>query len=150
MRHASLIALLILVAGLIAGCQTSSGSLQPEMAEENVSLMTGAEIEQALKGNTLRRTGSTAGMEWQWAGHYRPDGTMSARAWWNTGERVAEGRWSIEGNRFCREWENNWGGGDQGCFRIYRQGDRLTMIKVSGSGDEEGRSYLITGNPYDV
>jgi hypothetical protein len=62
MRHASLIALLILVAGLIAGCQTSSGSLQPEMAEENVSLMTGAEIEQALKGNTLRRTGSTAGM----------------------------------------------------------------------------------------
>jgi hypothetical protein len=150
MRNALLVAPLVLAAGLMSACQSLSPSMEEEMAEENVAALTGSEIEETLRGNTLHRTGSRAGVEWQWAGHYRADGTMTGRAWWGSGEQVAEGRWSVEGDRFCREWSNSWGGGDRGCYRLYRQGDRLTMIKVSGSGDEEGRSYILSGNPYDV
>jgi hypothetical protein len=115
-----------------------------------VPALTGQEIAQAIEGNTLHRSGHTAGTDWQWAGYYRPDGTMTGRAWWNHGERTSEGRWSIEGDQFCREWDNSWGGGEAGCFRLYRQGDRLTMVKVSGSGDEEGQSFVVEGNPYGV
>ena len=150
MRQAALIAPFILAAGFLSACQAVGPSLEQEMVDANVPTLTGPEIERTLRGNTLHRHGSTAGRDWQWVGHFRPDGTMTGRAWWNQGERVGEGHWSVEGDSFCREWANSWGGGGFGCYRLYRDGDRLTMVKVSGSGDDERQSYLMPGNPYGV
>ena len=101
MPHVSFIASLALTAVILSACQaTTSPSLEAEVTTGNVPTLTGPQIEQVLRGNTLHRRGRTAGREWQWAGHFRPDGTMSGRAWWNEGQRVAQGEWSVEGDNF--------------------------------------------------
>lgn len=106
--------------------------------------LTGGEIEAVLTGNTLHRCGWRAFRRWEYTGTHRPDGTMTGTIVWSGGGESADGTWAVEGDRYCRTWSNQWGGGALGCFRVARDGGHLRFSHESGAaGNAETYTYRI-------
>lgn len=59
------------------------------------------------------------------------DGSMRGRAGYAQEDRD-EGRWWIEGDHWCRQW-NEWAYGETGCFLVAREGNRILWL------DDDGR-----------
>ncbi len=151
MRGAAVARFLMLLAGLFA---TACGSLPAPDAALSLRPLAAAEVRQTLLGHTLYRRGGDWWRTWEYAGFHRAtnsqDGTMTGRVWWPEGEEIAAGVWEVtDAGLYCRTWQNNWGDGRRGCFRVSRDGDTLVFDHVSGaSGDAARYSYrLLPGNP---
>lgn len=111
------------------------------------------DLRELLADNTLYRRGRRVAGAWHYAGLQRADGTILARIWWAGGEERASGRWEVtDRGIYCRIWDNHWGGGERGCFRVSRSGDTLVFDHVSGSrGDADRYAYqLQAGNSHGL
>lgn len=148
MRTSSVAVLIVLSAGLLAqGC----GSAPEPVAGSSLRTLTASEVRKALVDNSLYRRGSEWWRAWEYVRFHRADGTMTGRVWWSGGEEVATGAWEVgTDDLYCRTWNNHWGGGRRGCFRVSRTGVTLVPDHVSGArGDADRYTYrLLPGNPY--
>ena len=137
---------LFLSAMALSGC----ASLTTPDDDQPLQPLSSAEIRTALTENSLYRRGGRWWRRWEYTGFYRADGSVTGRVWWSGGEEIVQGHWNVTAAAlFCRTWENNWGDGKRGCFRVSRAGDRIVFDYVSGSsGGAERFSYrYLTGNP---
>lgn len=106
-----------------------------------------------LAGHTLYRRGTRLFSTWEYANLHQADGVMTAKVWWSDGEERVEGRWNITADGlYCRTWQNHWGDGKAGCFRMSWEGDFLIFDHVSGTrGDADRYVYQRQpGNPYGL
>ncbi len=143
-------AVCVFLAGLIvAGCRTT-----PTAEDESAfTPLSGSEVRETLGGNSLYREGGDLLRSWEYVGLLREDGTLSARVWWSGGEEFADGVWEVtEDDLYCRTWNNNWGDGERGCFRVSKAEQTLAFDHVSGSrGDADRYTYrFLPGNPYGL
>jgi len=139
---------------LLAACQsTSAGNGEPELTP-----LAGPALHEVLTTNTLARSGGTLWQAWEYAGLHRGDGSMTGgdmtgRVAWSGEEQVGHGTWELTPDGlYCRTWENEWGGGKRGCFRVAGAPQTIVFDYVSGSrGDAERYIYrLVPGNPYGL
>lgn len=104
-----------------------------------------------IVGNTMHRSGTNLGVGWDWAGHYRPDGTMLGRAWWGFGDIDAHGNWRIEGADGCQFWENvDWSEGGWNCYRVYPAGGALFWDHRRGPHVEDWLFDVRPGNAFGL
>lgn len=104
------------------------------------------EVRALLTGNSVY----AASAEVKFAALHAADGRLRGKAWAGDGTATGAGSWKIEADgRYCRKWDNGWAGGEWGCFRLYRQGNAVTMEKVSGAG-ANGSMTLVPGNAYGL
>lgn len=136
----------LLAAILLAACQSPSAPAPGAPLKE----LTPAELRGTLLGHSLARSGGPFWRHWDYAARHRDDGTMTGRVSWSGGDEVATGVWELSADGlYCRAWDNQWGAGQRGCFRVSRGGEILIFDHVSGSaGDAERYVYrLLPGNP---
>jgi len=91
--------------------------------EKDSSFLRGAELERTMRGSTwIYKTvyGEPTTFE------LRPDGSMTGRAG-HANEEQDEGRWWVEGDLWCRQW-NEWAYGETGRYFISRQGQHLKIF----------------------
>ena len=139
----------LLAAVTLASCGTSSKS-DPDASAIPLGP---AEIRGALVANTLYREGGDWWQSWEYAGFHRDDGTMIGRAWWPGGAETAVGTWEIsQDGLYCRTWNNHWGDGAYGCFRVERSGDTLIFAQTENApGNTETYRYQHKpGNPFGL
>jgi GntR family transcriptional regulator/MocR family aminotransferase len=87
-----------------------------------------------LKGEKLERT--ISGSNWIYKTTYgdpatfelHPDGTMTGRAG-HANEDQDKGRWWIEGDFWCRQWDN-WAYGEKSRYYLTLQGQRLKIFNT--------------------
>lgn len=104
------------------------------------------EVRQALAGNSVYVGGQGS----EFAAVHNSDGSMNGRIWGGGAEQSGDGAWKVEDNgQYCRKWNNTWSQGQWGCFQVYREGDKLQLEQVSGSG-ANGSMELKEGNPHDL
>jgi len=137
--------LVVATSVLVFGCTSTS----ERMAEKGIEPMTAAEIRETISGNSLYLKGPY----YEYAGYFKPDGTLIDRVWWNGGEETSTGIWEIKDEGLiCRNWENDWGGGGYGCSHWYRDGENIVFDAVSGSKGKisTGTMTPSTGNAYEL
>lgn len=104
------------------------------------------EVRVLLAGNSVYASSA----EVRFAALHEPGGGLRGKAWSEGTEDAGRGEWRIEADgRYCRKWDNGWAGGEWGCFRLFRNGNALTMQNVSGAG-ADGQMVLVPGNAYDL
>ncbi len=103
----------------------------PPLAADDTRILSGEEIRSQIIGNTVDGLMGTAFTEF-----YSPDGAIKGLS----GEGRYEGRWSIEKDMLCFEYNEPFG-----CRRIGLSGDTVSYITESGEAD--GSGTLLKGNP---
>jgi hypothetical protein len=103
-------------------------------------------IRTTVLNNTLHRCGWRAFRRWEYTNAHQPDGTMTGTIRWSKGSEVTRGTWDISDEGLhCRQWDNQWGDGEIGCFRVRRNGQSLVFTHVSGSsGEAEQYTYQLS------
>ena len=103
----------------LAGCQSTP---EPQTTEaSSPQRLSAAEIEEALIGNTLVRSGGGWLSSWKYNGLHSADGRILGRVTTAGGEERVAGSWEVTGDDlYCRTWSNHWGGGKRGCFSVMR------------------------------
>ncbi len=97
------------------------------------SHMSGAELRKAVSGKTVYL--STSGIVVPIS--YRSNGTMQGKlqalaAAFAGGNKPADaGRWWIFKHQLCQRW-NNWLGKKSYCYKLTRQGDKVTWVRSDG------------------
>ena len=107
------------------------------------------ELRETLVSHSLSRSGGPWWRRWNYAGLHRGDGSMTGRVSWLGGEEVARGVWDVTvDGLYCRTWDNEWGAGQRGCFRVWRDGGTLVLDHVSGTRGDANRYvyHLQPGN----
>ena len=86
--------------------------------------LTGAEIRDALSGNTV--SGIQDGVAWKQ--YFDPSGQTT----YVSGGRASPGRWSVRGDRYCSQWppSERWD-----CYTMTGDGDRMTFVPDGGGTD---------------
>ena len=108
--------------------------------------LTAEEVRALLMGNSLFADGSAL----KFAALHRADGTLKGKAWGSDDPRTGTGTWKVEPDgAYCRKWDNEWAGGEWGCFRVFRQGNALIMEHISGAG-ANGQMTLVQGNAHEL
>lgn len=108
--------------------------------------LTSAEIERALIGNSIYAGAGEA----EFAALHRPGGALAGRTWTSEGSENGQGSWKVaQDGTYCRKWDNSWGDGRWGCFKIFRKGSELVMERVAGTGSE-GTMLVMPGNAYGL
>jgi GntR family transcriptional regulator/MocR family aminotransferase len=96
---------------------------EPDLLDEDdPGLLQGDELQRAMRGSTwIYKTvyGDPATFE------LHADGTMSGRSG-HANEEQDEGRWWVEGDLWCRQW-NEWAYGEQGRYYIALKGQQLKI-----------------------
>lgn len=137
--------ILAAVSAILAGCASTS----ERMAEKGIEPMSADELKATFPGNTAYQKGDG----WEWAGYYTTDGTIIGKSWWNGGEKRATATYEItDDGHICRDWDNEWGGGEYGCTLFYRDGDNIVYDVVSGSKGKypTGTITVSEGNSYGL
>lgn len=119
--------------------ELSSGGAEL-LEEDDPNLLKGQELESAMKGSTwIYRTvyGDPATFE------LRPDGTMGGRSG-HANEEQDEGRWWVEGDLWCRQW-NAWAYGEQGRYYITLQGQQLRIYNTERRMVDSAIIHLYQG-----
>lgn len=131
----------ILLFSIIA-CAAAATVAQADLTASKDQIVT------AYDGNTLYQETSW----YEFAGYYNADGTAHGRGWSWLGEETSTGRWQVKDDGlFCMTWDrDNWGGGAENCYRVEIQGDKTTIIHVSGDGGEDRSFTIKKGNPYQL
>jgi hypothetical protein len=91
--------------------------------------LNGAQIQQAVAGNTVQGTMEGTGA---YAEFYQPDGTIKGEGY--------TGVWTIEGDAMCFQY----GSDPKICFDVAKDGDAIQWMK---DGKVEGTGTLAPGNP---
>ena len=95
-----------------------------------VDKLSGAQIRQAVVGNTVQGTMEGSG---DYAEFYGQDGTIKAQTY--------SGAWTIEGDEMCFQY----GSDPRQCWEVAREGDTLQWIK---DGKVEGTGTVAAGNTH--
>ena len=104
------------------------------------------ELAGALSGNSVYADGSGQ----KFAALHEAGGALKGKAWSGSDTQTGAGSWKINADgTYCRKWDNGWAGSEWGCFKVYRQGNALTMERVSGAG-ANGQMTLVPGNAYGL
>ncbi len=111
---------------------------QKPVVGEGFKRMSGPEISSALVGNSL--DGTDSGGDYV---IYYPDATNMRITYQGKTDR---GIWRIDGNRYCRTWQNV-GKGKERCVQMYRYRDQINWVRRDKITD---RSVLIPGNPANL
>ena len=104
--------------------ELSSGEAE-FLDEEDPGFLKGEELERTMRGSTwIYKTvyGDPTTFE------LHPDGSMTGRAG-HADEDQDEGRWWIEGDLWCRQW-NEWAYGEKSRYYISRQGQHLKIYNT--------------------
>ena len=97
------------------------------------SHMTGAELRKAVSGKTVYLSASGIVVPIS----YRSNGTMQGKlqalaAAFAGGNKPADaGRWWISKHQLCQRW-NNWLGKKSYCYKLTKQGDKVTWVRNDG------------------
>ena len=117
------------------------GSGKTEMLDdEEPALLHGEDLERAMRGSTwIYKTvyGDPATFE------LRADGSMNGRAG-HADEEQDEGRWWIEGDLWCRQW-NEWAYGEESRYFICRQGQHLKIFNTEKRLVDSAIIHLFQG-----
>lgn len=95
------------------------------LGDDDPAFLRGGNLASTLRGSTwLYKTvyGDPATFE------LRVDGTMAGRSGY-ANEEQDEGRWWIEGDLWCRQWDN-WAYGETGRYYIGRKGQHLKIYNI--------------------
>jgi len=149
---------------LLTACQSGKDD-EADLPPEPIA---GAALQAVLTSNTLSSSGGTLWQSWNFVSLHRGGGSLSGgspssgspsggsmvgRITWSGTEELGQGTWELtpEG-LYCRSWENDWGGGGRGCFRVSRTPHTLVFEYVSGTRGEATRYVylLLPGNPYGL
>ncbi|MEM7671342.1 MAG: hypothetical protein AAF317_19830, partial [Pseudomonadota bacterium] len=107
---------------------------------------TAAETTELMTDSTFRIDGDG----WIWHGFFADDGTMRGKTVWDDGDKSGAGTWEVSADgMFCRDWDNDWGGGEYGCAALYREDDKITYVHRSGSAgsNPDGEMTMVgSGN----
>jgi hypothetical protein len=125
---------------LLAACEGDDKdeiSQAAEPAASELRTLSGEEIRRVLTGNTLVGYDG-AGPYWM---YYPSGGTIWGQA--SNGD-VDVGRWSVEGNLYCRAWRR-WRGQAERCWNFATDGFNR-LIWMEPSGNPSGESTLQAGN----
>ena len=144
-RYRLPLVLTLCAAGVIAGCASESRPAPQTLY--------GQAVTETLVGNSLYRTGGGWFSSWEYTGYHRDDGTMTGKVWWSDNEEIADGTWEIAPDgHYCRTWNNDWGDGKRGCFRVSRAGDTMVFEHMTGASGGADRYvyHLQPGNPQDL
>lgn len=101
---------------------------QPTFADE--TLASGAEIRQAISGNTLRGTLEGSG---PFEEFYAEGGAIHGPDY--------SGEWSVQGNKLCLDYDGN----PASCWGLRLKGADVTW--VGPAGGDEGSAHITHGNP---
>ena len=143
--HTRIMILLAVAVSSLWGCASTA----ERMAKKGIEPLTADELRTTLPGNSVYERGDT----WEYTGYLRSDGTLFGRSWWDGGEETATGKWEItDEGLYCRDWDNDWGGGGYGCLRMYRDGDKIVYDWASGSKGKNptGTMLPVKGNAFDL
>ena len=149
----------LLLAITLAGCtrdDEAEDAPPPAPKEPATEVpLAAAQIRQTLVGNSLYRKEVEIVQDLHIASFYRHNGTMRGRAWRKVADaEVAEGTWEVtDADLYCRTWQNHWGGGERGCFRVIRFGEEIIFVAndVATEGEPERYIYrVLIGNAYGL
>jgi GntR family transcriptional regulator/MocR family aminotransferase len=104
--------------------ELSSGEAE-FLNEDDPGFLQGDKLERTMRGSTwIYKTvyGDPTTIE------LHPDGTMTGRAG-HANEEQDEGRWWVEGDLWCRQW-NDWAYGEESRYFISRQGQHLKIYNT--------------------
>lgn len=101
-------------------------------AEVQGRVLTGAEIEAEIIGNTVSGTTQDG---YRYAEYYRPDGIVRADDY--------QGKWWIAGDTMCFDYQ---GADSDGCWGVALDGQKITWLL---NGEPDGEARLQAGNPRD-
>jgi hypothetical protein len=113
---------------VLAGCMATIS-----LAQAGETPLTGAEIRDALSGNTVN--GVQDGVSWKQ--YFDPGGATT----YVSGGRASPGRWSVRGERYCSRWppSDKWD-----CYAMTGEGDVVTFIPEAGGADWPAK--VVDGN----
>lgn len=97
-------------------------------------LLTGDELRTTLSGHTLRGT--------DWVEYYEPSGIIRGKARF-FGVRSYVGRWSIQGNRVCYDYE---GTSYDTCSQLRMRGEQVLHFNLNGNLKNDGIASRSAGN----
>lgn len=117
---------MIAAAAVLMGCATA----EQKLADGGATQLSAAEVIQLMSDATYRVSG--AGFDF--VGYNRIGGSMIGRTTAGGSSETAGGVWSVnDEGLFCREWNNDWAGGEEGCFAIYNDGGQYVAVHRTGS-----------------
>lgn len=161
MRGAGRAAAGILLAAMLAGCETAD--LTPpeqkivtsndQIVSRGPRPLTAAEIRIYLANSTLSHVDGDR----TWHVYLLQDGEMIGQSTTKDGaiERN-RGTWSVrsegESGLICRQWEQDWGGGRSGCAKVYQYGNEFEFApEGAADGVSDGiRRTRTPGDSYGV
>jgi hypothetical protein len=77
--------------------------------------------------------------------YYQAPGELRGKIVWDGDSATDRGVWEVTAdNLYCRRWIEKWGGRERKCWRIYRDGDKITWIDTAGAVSAE--TTLVPGN----
>ncbi len=98
-------------------------------AAEPLPLASGAQLRQAVSGNTITGSMDAGG---RYTEYYAADGSVRAKGY--------TARWSIEGNSMCWRYE----GQPKDCWQATLKGAEIKWLK---DGKAQGSGSVLKGNP---
>lgn len=122
-----------------------------DVVERDILPLNAAEIRAYLTDTTLSHQGETR----RWHVYLGKDGTLSGLSVTNKGGKErARGLWEVtpEGE-ICRQWLNDWGGGENGCAKVYQYGKEYVFEPVDASAPGEKAELRRTrraGDPFKI
>ena len=108
--------------GVCTSLLVASALFLPQLAHaQDAKTLTGDEIRALFSGNEMTATNSRGQ---KFTEQYKADGTFEATSTRTDGSccLTDDGKWSVEDNRFCRQY-SNWRDGRKTCGRILKGPD---------------------------
>lgn len=123
-----------------------------DIVDRGVPPLTGAEIAAYFKNSTLVHRGETR----LWEVYLDEDGAMRGRSTvlkQEGGRETAFGSWeATDDGLFCRQWSNDWAGGERHCAEVFQRGNDYLFVERGGSpdGELETKRTRRAGNPENL
>ena len=119
-----------------------------DVVDRGIPSLSAAEIKVYLSNSTLSHQGNKR----KWHIYLGDDGTLRGLSETEDGGKErARGTWKAtpEG-LICRQWDNDWGGGQNGCAKVYQYGNEYVFAATDAtkSGQKEFRRTREPGDPY--
>lgn len=126
--------------------------IDKDIVDQGTQALSAAEIRIFLRNSTLTHQGETR----DWHVYLSEDGRLGGVGISREDESrvTARGEWTVvEPDVICRQWYNEWGGGREGCARVFKYGDEYVFIErgtPEGEEPDELRRLRRPGNPEKI
>lgn len=108
---------------LMVGAAVLAALFSLSVHAQDAKRLTADEIRTLIADNQMTATNSRGQ---KYTETYKADGTFSAVSESSGGGTIADdGRWTVEGDRFCKQYDN-WQGGKKRCTPILKSPDGYT------------------------